>query len=73
MGVDPAFKGRGLGKLIVPQAIRLATEMGASLLFLESNRRLHSALTIYEQCGFREAPMQDTPYARADIRMEIEL
>jgi GNAT superfamily N-acetyltransferase len=73
MGVDAAFKGRGLGKLIVPQAVRLATEMGASLLFLESNRRLHSALSIYEQCGFKEAPMQDTPYARADIRMEIEL
>lgn len=73
MGVAEAYKGQGLASLLVPQAIATATRMGAKTLFLESNRRLTNALAIYERHGFKEVPMQDTPYARADIRMEITL
>ena len=73
MGVAEAYKGQGLASLLVPQAIVTATRMGAKTLFLESNRRLTNALAIYERHGFREVPMQETPYARADIRMEIIL
>ena len=73
MGVAETYKGQGFASLLVPQAIATATRKGAKTLFLESNRRLTNALAIYERHGFKEVPMQDTPYARADIRMELTL
>lgn len=73
MGVTREFKGQNLASKLVPLAIETATQMGATTLFLESNRKLTNALKIYESHGFKEVPMQDTPYARADIRMEIAL
>ena len=41
---------------------------------LVSNSRLEAALRLYEQRGFRYAPLPATmPYATADVYMELEL
>jgi len=42
-------------------------------VWLESNRILTTALNLYIRLGFVEVPITSTPYARADIRMEIWL
>jgi putative acetyltransferase len=73
MGMKPSEKGKGYAEQIVAATIAQATIMGANKLFLESNRILTNALYIYEKCGFIEVPMLPSPYARADIRMELTL
>lgn len=73
MAVSPAMRGRGIGKQLALAAIDYARQLGVKTVWLESNRVLTPALTMYEQVGFREVPRVETPYARADIRMEINM
>jgi putative acetyltransferase len=73
MAVSPTAQGRGIGKKLCLAAIDYARQLGVDTLWLESNRKLTPALTLYRSVGFKEVPSVPTPYARADIRMEIEL
>jgi GNAT superfamily N-acetyltransferase len=73
MAVDPAFQGRGIGGQLCDAAVDWARTRGAASLWLESNRRLASALRVYRRAGFEEVPLVPSPYERADIRMEKKL
>ncbi|MFD2569997.1 GNAT family N-acetyltransferase [Spirosoma soli] len=73
MAVSPSAQGQGIGRMLCEAAINYARQIGVKALWLESNRRLTPALTMYEKVGFREVPRLETPYARADIRMEMRL
>jgi GNAT superfamily N-acetyltransferase len=73
MGVSPGFRGRQVGYQLGLYAIETAKLLGAKRIWLESNRKLVPALTLYQKLGFREIPLTCTPYARADIRMELLL
>lgn len=71
MGVSPDFRGQKIGYKLGVYSIKTAKLLGAKRLWLESNRKLVPALTLYKKLGFREIPITYTPYARADIRMEL--
>ncbi|GAB3993834.1 hypothetical protein GCM10028807_30090 [Spirosoma daeguense] len=71
MAVSPAAQGMGVGKKLCVAAIDYARQIRAKTLWLESNRILTPALTMYASVGFQEVPSVPTPYARADIRMEM--
>jgi GNAT superfamily N-acetyltransferase len=73
MAVSPTMQGQGIGKKLCLIALDYARKLGVRTVWLESNRVLKPALTIYERVGFREVPRVETPYARADIRMEINV
>lgn len=73
MSVTPAVQGQGAGNLLALAAIDYARQQRAHLVWLESNRKAQAALRLYERVGFREVPLIPSPYARADIRMEIVL
>ncbi|MBC7449491.1 MAG: GNAT family N-acetyltransferase [Hymenobacteraceae bacterium] len=74
MAVTDAAQGRGVGRALAVGALAKARALGATRVVLESNRRLAPALALYRSLGFAEVPMPaDTPYARADIRMEMAL
>ncbi len=73
MAVDPAFQGRQIGKRLGEATLAFARKRGAKQVWLESNRRLHTALNLYQSLGFREIPLTDTPYARADIKMVFDI
>lgn len=73
MAVSPTMQGQGIGKKLCLAALDYARQLGVRTVWLESNRLLTPALTIYERVGFREVPSVETPYARADIRLEINL
>ncbi|GAB3554420.1 GNAT family N-acetyltransferase [Spirosoma fluminis] len=73
MAVSPTAQGRGVGRMLCEAALSYARQIGIKTVWLESNRRLTPALTLYQNVGFREVPRVETPYARADIRMEINL
>jgi ribosomal protein S18 acetylase RimI-like enzyme len=73
MTVAEEFRGHGLGRQLGEAAIAVAQQRGASKIWLESNRSLAPALTLYRNLGFVEVPLLPSPYARADIRMERTL
>ncbi|GAB3951350.1 hypothetical protein GCM10028805_31290 [Spirosoma harenae] len=73
MAVSPCAQGKGIGRKLCLAAIDYAKQLGIKTVWLESNRILTPALTMYASVGFREVPSVPTPYSRADIRMEMQL
>lgn len=76
MAVSPAAQGQGLGRRLLEAAIARARELGATALFLGSNRRLGPAVHLYESVGFAHVPREDIgpmPYDRANVFMRLEL
>lgn len=52
--VAPAARGRGIGKRMMQEAMRLAREAGAAKLALSSNARRLQAHRFYRELGFTE-------------------
>lgn len=73
MAVTEAYRGRGIGRSIAERLITIARSMGAREVELLSARVLPAATPLYRKLGFREVPLGENPYARADIRMTLEL
>lgn len=73
VAVSPTVQGKGIGRKLCLAGIDYARQLGVKTIWLESNRVLTPALTMYASVGFREVPSIPTPYARADIRMEMTL
>ena len=76
MAVTKACRGLGLGRRLLEAVIEKARAAGVRRLFLESNRKLTPAISLYESVGFREVPAERavaSPYARSDIAMELFL
>ena len=72
----PAARGRGTGRQLLNAAVDRARALGACSLFLGSNRRLTTAVGLYESAGFHHVPRERVgplPYARADVFMELPL
>ena len=76
MAVTPTKQGLGLGRRLLEHAIQAARASGARRLFLETNHVLTPAIALYERVGFAHLPHDGaapSPYARADVRMEMKL
>jgi GNAT superfamily N-acetyltransferase len=71
MAVSEEVRGKQIGKQLGLAVIEKARSVGAKRIWLESNRILTTALNLYNKLGFVEIPISDTPYARADIKMEL--
>lgn len=73
MTVSEAARGTGLGRALMEACIAHARAAGAPRLYLETNAVLAPARALYAACGFVELPARPTPYARADVFMELKL
>ena len=73
MSVDPAYRGKGISKLLLDKCLKAAREKGAQKVVLFSNSQLQTALGLYEQYGFRYVPVIDSPMLTADVKMELDL
>lgn len=73
MAVDERLRGAGIGRKLLNFAISEARRLGAHKLTLGSSSKLPNAIHLYETVGFRHVPAHHTPYARADVFMEMEL
>jgi len=71
MAVAPKAQGLKIGKMLGQAAVQKAMQAGATKLYLVSNRKLTTALNLYQRLGFIEVPMPPSIYARADIKMEM--
>ncbi len=74
MAVTEAHKGRGVGRDLMAACIERARQAGAARLYLETNSTLAPALGLYRRFGFQVVqPAEPSPYARADVVMELRL
>ncbi|MEO0997103.1 MAG: bifunctional helix-turn-helix transcriptional regulator/GNAT family N-acetyltransferase [Pseudomonadota bacterium] len=73
MAVSAEAQGRGIGERLGRRVIDEAKARGASRIYLESNRTLEAALRLYRRLGFRQTFGLESPYARSNIQMLLEL
>jgi putative acetyltransferase len=76
MAVTVSARGAGIGRKLLEQVIAAARELGATRLFLETNRKLAPAIRLYESAGFQHLPPErfyPSPYVRSNVQMELEL
>jgi ribosomal protein S18 acetylase RimI-like enzyme len=73
MAVTPRAQGRGVGRRLCVALIEQARRMGARRIELVSQTTLAPAIALYRSLGFREIPLGEVAYRRANIRMELTL
>ena len=73
IAVDPAARGKGVGKLLLTHCIEVARQLKAEKLMLFSNSQLQTALNLYKQFGFVHIAVNDSPMLTADVKMELSL
>ena len=71
--VRPAFRGRGLGRLLSERIIADAREIGSREMLLDTLPFLTEAVALYRSLGFEEIPQyNDSPMTEA-IYLRLEL
>ncbi|WP_284352788.1 GNAT family N-acetyltransferase [Roseisolibacter agri] len=73
MAVHAAARGRGVGRALGEAAVAAARARGAPRVDLLSNTVLGPAIGLYRALGFVEVPLPATDYARANIKMVLDL
>ena len=71
MSVNSAFQGKGISKLLLEKCLEEGIKLGATKIYLVSNSKLTTALSLYEKYGFKHVPVIDNHYSNADVRMEL--
>ena len=71
MSVAEPWRGKGISKLLIEVCLRKAKELRANKVELFSNHQLLAALKLYERYGFKYVEMKDSPFATADVKMEL--
>jgi DNA-binding MarR family transcriptional regulator/GNAT superfamily N-acetyltransferase len=64
MWVSSSARGLGIGRRLLAELEACATQSGASIARLETNRALVEAIALYRSAGYREVPaFNDEPFA----------
>jgi putative acetyltransferase len=76
MYVRPAFRGKGLGRLMLDHLIAYAPTHGLTVVRLETGIHQHEAIALYERRGFRRippfGPYRDDPVSRCyEMRLAV--
>ncbi len=75
-GIDPRYRGLGIGEKLIKKSITMAQEQNAKAIFLRTHSKLESAVKLYKKLNFTAFPMNDNDqkeYARCNMRMELNL
>ena len=74
MAVDESMRGLKIGYHLGVATLEKAKELGAKKVILHSNKEGSApAIQLYYKLGFKEIPLGDAPWKRANIKMEIDL
>ncbi|MHB1557425.1 MAG: GNAT family N-acetyltransferase [Isosphaeraceae bacterium] len=71
--VAPAFRGRGIGRILAEAVIRCAEELGHSLMVLDTLPEMPEAIALYRDLGFVpgephwDGPVERTIYLRRPL------
>lgn len=71
MAVAESCQNAGIGRKILTYTVEQGRALGARSLYLETNNTLTNAIHLYESLGFEHLPPRHTPYARANVFMEL--
>ncbi len=72
VAVDPAVRGRGLGRVLVDEVLRTAAEAGADRVLLEVAEPNTPARALYAATGFREIHRRRRYYAGGADALVLE-
>lgn len=71
MAVDFSWRERGIGRMLMNAVLCEAKRLGAKRVILYSNTHTSGpAVQLYRKSGFREVPLEQGIYERANIKME---
>jgi putative acetyltransferase len=73
MAVTPAWQGKGISRLLIDACMQTARDWKAKKLTLFSNSQLTTAISLYQKYGFRHVKVEHSPFATADVKMELEM
>jgi ribosomal protein S18 acetylase RimI-like enzyme len=73
MAVSEKFRRKGIAEALSYASFEKAKELGATKVILYSNTKNAGAIKLYEKIGFKHLPVETGVYARANVKMEIEL
>ena len=73
MAVEESFIGRKIGNKMLNFCLEEAKRLKADKIILYSNTKLEPAIHLYKKFGFKEIPLDDPEYERANIKMEINI
>lgn len=73
MCVTEKWQGKGVIKMLLETCLHKAKEVGVKKIILFSNHQLKTALSLYMKFGFQHVEVLDSPFATADIKMELYL
>lgn len=74
MAVDQDYHGLKIGQQLLSFAIDFAKKNNWDAITLYSSTKLPTALHIYRKYGFKDVELEkDLPYARSDVKMELNL
>ena len=73
MAVEESFIGRKIGNKMLNFCLEEAKRLKADKIILYSNTKLEPAIHLYKKFGFKEIPLDNSDYERANIKMEINI
>jgi putative acetyltransferase len=75
MYLSPAARGKGIGKMLIDQALQFAREAGYRNVYIETMPELRKAMSVYEKFGFKylDGPLGNTGHFGCNIWMLKEL
>jgi ribosomal protein S18 acetylase RimI-like enzyme len=76
LGVDPAARGRGIGRALVEACQARAEAAGAPVLCLHTASFMTAAVRLYETAGFRREPTHDLdvgPHLRPEAGPSVRI
>lgn len=74
MAVDETYRGLAIGRKMGEVSLQRMKEAGVKRIFLYSNTKGSAvAIQLYKALGFKEIPLGNPEFLRADIKMELFL
>jgi len=73
MAVDANYRRKGIAEALTYASFEKAKELGAAKIILYSNTKNAAAIKLYEKIGFTHLQVENEVYARANVKMEIDL
>jgi N-acetylglutamate synthase-like GNAT family acetyltransferase len=73
MSVTANWQGKGISRLLIETCVAKAKAVGAKKIILFSNHQLTTAIGLYKKYGFHHVEVKDSPFASADVKMELNL